>query len=424
MTARTAPGPVPPAPGPVLLEGGVLIDGRGGEPLVDGAVLIEEGTVRWAGPAGAHPRLSPGTRRVDVGGGTILPGFIDCHVHMTVPGGALNHAELRAMPPSLRTFLSAPRMRQTLEAGVTTARDLGGADTGHKRAVEEGLVTGPRLLVAVAMLSPTGGHGDFRMGTDNGENDPGMSRLADGPDACRAAVRGVLRQGADCVKVAATGGVWSPTDQPDDDGFLEDEIRAITQIAAGHRGKKVAAHAQGRGGILNAVRGGVASVEHGYEIDDEAIDLMLERGTFLVPTLTTANTDPDPAKAASWAYAKKKHWQNVARTHIPHAIRRGVRVALGTDCGIAEHGTNLRELAHLVEAGMTPMGALLAGTSEAAELLGMADTLGTLEPGKRADVVVARTNPLEDIASLSEPENIALVLKDGVAYKDLGLGQG
>ncbi|MGW1148720.1 amidohydrolase family protein, partial [Streptomyces sp. NPDC002454] len=329
---------------PLLLHNGLLIDGRGGDPVQGGAVLVEDGLVRWAGPSSAQPPLPAGTREVDVRGNAILPGFIDCHVHMAAPGSELSLGELAVLPGSLRTLLSAPRMERTLLAGVTTARDLGGADAGHRKAVEDGLVLGPRLIVAIAMLSPTGGHGDFRAGTDDRDSDEPMTRLADGVDNCRQAVREVLRKGADCIKIAASGGVWSPTDQPDDDGFLEDEIATITEIAAGHRGKKVAAHAQGRSGIINAVRGGVASIEHGYEIDDEAIDLMLERGTFLVPTLTTAHTDPDPAKAASWAYAKKRHWQQVARRHIPHAIARGVRVAMGTDCGIADHGTNLREL--------------------------------------------------------------------------------
>lgn len=403
----------------VLLYNGLLIDGTGREPVRDGAVLIEDGRVRWAGRAGEGPATTAETRRVDVRGDAILPGFIDCHVHMAAPGTAMSHAEIASLPHSMLTFLAGPRMKQTLEAGVTTARDLGGADAGHRQAVESGLLVGPRLQVAISMLSPTGGHGDFRAGNDSRPSNNTMGRLADGPAECRKAVRSVLREGADCIKIAATGGVWSPTDQPDDDGFLEDEIRTITEIAAGHRGKKVAAHAQGRGGILNAVRGGVASVEHGYEIDDEAIGLMLERGTFLVPTLTTANTDPDPGKAAPWAYAKKKHWQDVARRHIPRAIEQGVRIAMGTDCGIAEHGTNLRELGHLVECGMTPMGALRAGTAEAAELLGLAAEIGTLEPGKRADVVIARGNPLDDIRALGDPENILLVMKDGVAYKDV-----
>lgn len=413
MTGRNAP---------VLLHNGLLIDGTGGEPVTDGAVLIDEGLIRWAGPSRELrlPALPTPVRRIDVHGNTILPGFIDCHVHMAAPGGAFSHAEIAAMPASLRTFLAAPRMKLTLEAGVTTVRDLGGADAGHREAVASGLLAGPRLLVAIAMLSPTGGHGDFRAAVDNGETDPVMGRIADGPTECRRAVRELLRKGADCVKVAATGGVWSPADHPDDAGFLEDEIRTITETAAGHRGTKVAAHAQGRGGILNAVRAGVASVEHGYEIDDEAIDLMLVRGTFLVPTLTTVNTDPDPEKAATWAYEKKKHWQAVARRHIPHAVARGVRVAMGTDCGIAEHGTNLRELAYLVDCGMTPMGAIRAGTAEAAELLGLAREIGTLEADKRADIVVARGNPLTGIAALVEPANILLVMKDGVTYKDLG----
>ncbi|MFE2092530.1 amidohydrolase family protein [Streptomyces sp. NPDC059460] len=405
---------------PVLFHNGLLIDGTGGDPLASGAVLVEDGVVRWAGPDAEIPaELPQGTRRINVRGDAILPGFIDCHVHMVAPGGAFNHAALAAMPKTLQTFLSAPRMKATLEAGVTTVRDLAGADAGHKKAVEQGLVVGPRLQIAVAMLSPTGGHGDMRMVEDNRDCDPAMSRLADGVPEARRAVRDVLRKGADVIKIAATGGVWSPTDQPDDDGFLEDEIRTIVDIAAGHRGKKVTAHAQGKDGILNALHGGCASIEHGYEITDEGIDLMLQNDVFLVPTLTTLNTDPDPTKATSVQYAKKRHWQEVGRAHIRHAIERGVRVAMGTDCGIAEHGTNLRELAYLVEYGMTPMGAIKAGTSEAAELIGLADELGTLEPGKRADVVIARGNPLEDITSLSKPENVLLVMKDGTTYKDL-----
>lgn len=407
-----------PALNPVLFHNGLLIDGRGGEPVPGGAVLVEAGLVRWAGPASDIPAELPyGTRRVDVRSDAILPGFIDCHVHMTAPGGAFNHAALAGMPRTLHTFLSAPRMKATLEAGVTTVRDLAGADAGHRKAVEQGLVVGPRMQVAVAMLSPTGGHGDMRTPEDENACSP-MSRLADGDSECRRAVRDVLRKGADVIKIAATGGVWSPTDQPDDEGFLEDEIRVIVDIAAGHRGKKVTAHAQGKGGILNALRGGCASIEHGYEITDEAVDLMLANGAFLVPTLTTLNTDPDPSKATGVQYAKKRRWQEIGRAHLPHAIARGVRVAMGTDCGIAEHGTNLRELAYLVEYGMTPMAALKAGTSEAAELLGLSDEIGTLETGKRADLVIARGNPLQDIGSLSKPENILLVMKDGIAYKD------
>jgi imidazolonepropionase-like amidohydrolase len=402
---------------PLLLENGLLIDGCGGDPVRGGAVLIEAGLITWAGPGSEIPALPAGTERVDVRGDAILPGFIDCHVHVAGPGTAMSHQQLAMLPRTLGTFLAAPRLRATLEAGVTTARDLGGADAGHKMAVDSGLLVGPRLQIAIAMLSPTGGHGDFRMPYSDAAPDPGMSRLADGVPECRRAVRDVLRAGADVIKVAATGGVWSPSDQPDDDGFMLDEIRTIVDIASGHRGKKVAAHAQGRDGIRNAVLGGVASVEHGYAVDDEIIDLMLERGTFLVPTLTTANTDPDPAKAAPWAVQKKLHWQKTARTCIPRAIERGVRVAMGTDCGIAEHGTNLRELAYLVECGMSPMDAIVAGTANAAELLGLGHEIGTLETGKRADVVIARGNPLADITLLGDPTNIVRVVKDGVTYK-------
>ncbi|MFJ5890062.1 amidohydrolase family protein [Streptomyces californicus] len=412
------------APRALIVRNGPLIDGTGTTPVADGAVHIVDGRITWAGPAAAAPPTPHGARVIDAHGGAILPGFIDCHVHLAAPGGEMSRVQLAAMPASLRTYLTTPRLRDTLLSGVTTARDLAGLDAGFKQAVARDLVVGPRLLVAVAMMSPTGGHGDFRMPTDNGPTEPSVSRLADGTAACAREARNLLRQGADLIKIAASGGVGSPTDQPDDEGFTEEEIRTVVEVARGHRGKRVAAHAQGRGGILNALRAGVDSIEHGYEIDDEIIDLMLAQGTFLVPTLSTATTSFDPAVTPAWTVAKKQQWQARALAGIPRAIERGVKIAMGTDCGIAAHGNNLRELGHLVDCGMSPMDAILAGTSVAAELLGLTAEIGTLEPGKRADIVIASCDPLADIRKLGDAANISVVIKDGSLYKNTSENSG
>lgn len=402
----------------LVIRNGRLVDGTGAAPVENGAVHIVDGRITWVGPDREAPAIPATTSMIDAHGGSILPGFIDCHVHLAAPGGEMSRVELAAMPPSLRTYLTTPRLLSTLMSGVTTARDLAGLDAGFKHAINRGLVAGPRLAIAVAMMSPTGGHGDFRMPTDCGPAEPSVSRLADGVAECQREARNLLRQGADLIKIAATGGVGSPTDQPDDEGFTVEEIRAIVEVARAHRGKRVAAHAQGRGGILNALRAGVDSIEHGYEIDDEIIDLMIERGAYLVPTLSTANSRFDPATTPPWAIAKKELWRSRALASIPRAVERGVKIAMGTDCGISAHGNNLRELGHLVDCGMTPMGAILAGTSVAAELLQMSDEIGSLEAGKRADVVIASCDPIDDIHSLGDAANIQVVVKDGTVFKN------
>jgi imidazolonepropionase-like amidohydrolase len=405
----------------LLLDNGNLIDGTGADPVRPGAVLIgADGTVSWAGPAGTAPPLPAGASRIDVGGATLLPGFTDTHVHVLSPGGGgINPLVGAQQPASFRVLGAVRNLRATLDAGVTTIRDLGGADLGVKQAVEDGLVDGPRMLIAIALISCTGGHGDSTFASGLSLNNLNrIGAVADGPDECRQVTRRLIRSGADWIKVASTGGVWSPTDQPDDDGLGEDEIRVIAEVARSHGGRRVASHAQGRDGILNAVRAGVASIEHGYQIDREGIDGMLERGTFLVPTLTTATREPDPAKTLPVNYEKKMRWIRIAREHIPAALQAGVKVAMGTDCGVADHGANLTELARLVEFGLSPMQAILAGTRNAAELLGMTGEIGSLEPGKRADVVVADADPLADIAALADPDRIILVVKDGRVVKD------
>ncbi|WP_039939780.1 metal-dependent hydrolase family protein [Streptomyces himastatinicus] len=402
-----------------------LIDGTGSSPVDDAVVTADaEGTITYAGPAATAPPVSSASgdaapvREIDAGGRTVLPGFFDCHVHLAYAHRA--HPGRRGeLDPVLVTFDTATRLRQTLEAGITTARDLGGLSAGFRTAVQSGRIVGPRLHTAVAIIGHTGGHSDFRLpdGTDltGGE----MAHLADTVDESRLAVRKVLRAGADVIKICATGGMASPYDQPEDEGLMEEEIRAVVDEARRHGGKPVAAHAQGTEGILNAIRGGVTSIEHGYGLDERALDLAGERGVFVVPTLSAAFTPIDKATMPDYQYEKKTRWSGITKKNISRAIERGARIALGTDAAIAPHGVNLKELGHLVELGMDPMSAIVAGTRTSAELLGLADRLGTLTVGRTADLILCDGDPLADIGVLGDPSNIVCVVQDGVIRKDL-----
>jgi imidazolonepropionase-like amidohydrolase len=413
--------PKPEGERTVVVRGGTVIDGTGADPRPDQVVVVRDGRIDWTGPAADAPRVGGPHTEVDASGGTVLPGFIDAHVHLTMPAGGMNPADLLDQPPHFGYYAAIPVLRDTLDAGVTSVRDLAGLDMAVQKAVDDGIVPGPRATIAYRALGPTGGHGDFRTccGFDSGTAlGPGgaISMLTDGVDEALRNTREAMRKGAGVVKVMASGGVWSPRDTPWHDGLNVEEMTAVVREAASHD-VPVAAHAQSARSIRNALTAGVTSVEHGYEIDAEGIQLMLDRGAFLVPTLSTATTPPDPARSADYAVAKKLRLQEHLSENISAAIAAGVRVALGTDAGICPHGRNLRELALLVEHGMTPMGAIVAGTRAAAELLGVAGETGTLEPGKRADIVVCEGDPLSDITLPGDPANIRAVLKDGRAHK-------
>lgn len=407
-----------------LIHNGTLIDGTGRDPLRDAAVLIRNNRIEAAGPAGSLQSTGDVDRVIDAGGGAILPGFIDTHVHLMMEGFDLQRD--MTMPFSTRFYQSVERMRRTLDAGITSVRDAGGADAGLKQAVESGVVPGPRVQISTAVLTITGGHADFWMRSGNEfqifPNHPGVpDGRCDGVDGVRRKVREVLRAGADVVKICATGGVMSPTDHPEFVQFSPEELEAIVSEAAYRRGTKVMAHAQGAEGIKNAVRAGVHSIEHGIYLDDEAIDLMLERGAFLAPTLLApiavleAGQDGGmPEHAIRKAQeAMEAHADSIGRAH-----EAGVKIAMGTDAGVMAHGTNLRELGLMVEVGMTPMEAIVATTKTAAECLGWQERVGTLEPGKVADVVIAAADPLQDVRSLEDADNIVFVMKGGDVVKD------
>lgn len=405
--------------GLTLVRNGTLIDGRGGTPVADGAVLIEGERIRAVGRADEISLPDGQIDEIDAGGGTILPGMIDTHVHLTLEG--VNIARDMMAPFSLRFFEAVTYLRRTLAAGITTVRDAGGADAGLKAAVEQGIVPGPRVQISLAVLTITGGHADgwMRSGRDFDLflPYPGMPEgRCDGVEGVRLKVREVLRAGAEVVKICATGGVLSPTDHPDFTQFSPEELDVIVREAGYRAGTKVMAHAQGLEGIKQAVRAGVHSIEHGVHLDDEAIELMLERGTFLVPTLLAPVAVVEIGEAGGmpdYGLKKARDLLDLHRESIRRAHRAGVRIAMGTDAGVMPHGTNLRELALMVEIGMTPMEAIVATTRTAAECLGWEDRVGTLEAGKLADLLITRSDPIADIASLADPANIALVLKDG-----------
>jgi len=400
----------------VRIVNATLVDGTGAAPVEDAVVCVEGERITYAGPAAGAPPAAGQVDVIDGTGRTVLPGLIDCHVHF----GIATARELMTRfleDPTVATFQAAARMRSTLDAGITTARDLGGLPAGFRVARDAGLFTGPRLHTAVRVLSHTGGHGDLRA---PGGFDPTreMCELTDTVDQVRIGVRKLLRDGADVIKLCATGGMGSPYDQPDDEGLTVEEIRAVVDEVNRHGGRPIAAHAQGTAGILVAIRGGVTSVEHGYGLNDEAIDLAGENGVYVVPTLSTVFDGIDKSTMQPYHYEKKVRWSGITRENISHAIERGVKIAMGTDAAIVPHGHNLRELEHLVDLGMSPHDAVVAGTRTAAELLGLADQLGTVEPGKLADLVVCDGDPLTDISLLSKPENVVAVIQSGVVCKD------
>jgi imidazolonepropionase-like amidohydrolase len=392
-----------------LLRGGRVFDGTDAPPA-EADVLVEDGRILEVGPG------LDGDEAVDVGGRYLLPGLFDCHTHVTISN--INLLGMLQTPFSYRFFETVRNLAATLRVGITTVRDAAGADAGVRQAVADGLVPGPRLQISVTLLSQTGGHGDgwFRSGqvVSFWPTYPGMpDGLVDGPEAMRRKVRELVRAGADVIKVATSGGVLSPTDDPRHAHFRDDELAALVAEAAA-AGRWVMAHAQASDGIKAAVRAGVRSVEHGIYLDDEAIGLMLDRGAWLVPTLVAPRGVLAAAEAGmAIPDAARRKAVEVAEAHAAsfrRAVAAGVKVAMGTDSGITPHGRNLAELELMAKGGMTPAQVLVATTSSAAELTGLSGELGTLEPGKRADVVVVDGDPFE-LATLGD--RIAAVVKDG-----------
>jgi imidazolonepropionase-like amidohydrolase len=396
-----------------VFRGGAVFDGTGASPA-EADVVVEGDRIVDVG------RGLDGDDAVELTGRTLVPGLFDCHVHFTVSGD-LDPLARMMRPFSLRYYEAIDNMSATLRAGVTSVREASGSDLGVKTAVERGLVRGPRMQISIAMLSQTGGHGDHH--TPSGgcfawehsyPGNPGA--LVDGPDAVRRRVRELIREGADVIKVATSGGVLSPRDEPKHGHFRDDEL-AVLVAEATAAGLYVMAHAQATEGIKAAVRNGVRSIEHGIFLDDEAISMMLERGTWLVPTLSAPRAVVAAAEGGTRlpeSVVRKAHEViDVHRESFARAVRAGVKIAMGTDSGVGAHGRNLEELSLMVSNSlMSPLDAWVATTTSAAALLGVDQQLGRIAPGYLADLTVLEGDLL-DLEGLTT--RIWGVWKGGVA---------
>jgi imidazolonepropionase-like amidohydrolase len=393
-----------------LFSGGLVFDGTGSAPE-RADVLVEDGTIVDVGTGLDADDV------VDCHGATLLPGLFDCHVHVTVSDiGLLPRVQ---QPFSYQFYGAARNLARTLALGITSVRDASGADLGVQQAVADGLIAGPRMQISIGMISPTGGHGDGWSVSGHcvplSVPHPGRpATIADGPDEMRKVARELLRAGAGVLKVCTTGGVLSPRDDPRHSQFTPEELEVLVTEAR-MQGVHVMAHAQGSEGIKNAVRAGIRSIEHGIYLDDEAIELMLANGTWLVPTLVApVNVIRAAAAGASLPATVVRKAEEVVGVHtesVRRAVAAGVKIAMGTDSGVGPHGTNLEELPLMEACGMTPAEVLAATTSSAAELLGWGDELGRLTPGYRADVVVVGGDAL-DLPALAG--NVREVWQDGI----------
>lgn len=394
-----------------LFRGARVFDGTGAA-LHEADVVVEDGRFVDVGPG------LDGDEALDVGGKHLLPGLFDCHIHLASAYEDFDETAVMHRPFSYGFFRIPENLRITLRLGITTVRDAAGADLGVKRAIEDGVLVGPRTQISVQMLSITGGHSDASL--PSGATStwsvtyPGMpGGVCDGIAGVQAKVREVIAAGADVIKIASSGGFLSPLDDPKLPHFSQEEVDAIVRTAA-DLDRPVMSHAHGAEGIKRAVRAGVRSIEHGTYLDEEVIAMMLERGTWLVPTLTAGDTTDEIANNPNVPEPVRQKMRGLGRPELDAfrtAAEAGVKVAMGTDCPVAPHGTNLRELQLMSENGYTPEQALVAATSSAAQLLGLGDRLGTIEPGKLADLVVVDGDPF-DFEKL--PQRIEAVYKEGI----------
>ncbi len=401
-----------------------LIDGTGRDAVADAVAVWEGGSLLEVGP---RSRVSvPADAEVIEGDDlTLLPGLMDMHVHLAMKAG-MNFSDMMFTPRSLTLLWAVPNCRSTLDAGFTTVRDAGGTPVGVRLAGERGFFPVPRLRLSVQILSQTGGHADSylpcgsELRIDSGLDIP--TGVVDGVDEMRHKVREVLRAGADNIKLCTSGGVLSAGDLPDTPQFTVEEIATAVYEASVH-GKHVLAHAMSAQGIKNALVAGVRSIEHGCLLDEEGIALLREKDAYLVPTLKA------PLDVVAIAAARPQSFpaEMVAKAHriaglhaesFRAAVEAGVNVAVGTDVGVGDHGTNGGEFGLMVANGMSAMQAICAATSVPSRLLGLDAVVGTLEAGKVADLIAVQGDPLADISMLADVDRIRLVVRGGEIVRD------
>ena len=399
-----------------------ILDPATGKTTREAVVVIEDGKVTRAG-ARNGTQVPRDAERIDADGLTLLPGLIDCHVHLTNLGEGLDFARELTTPPTLELMRAVRAARRTLDAGFTTVRDAAGAPAGVKMAIDAGYFPGPRMFVTVSALSQTGGHTDshFLCGADLDVPLPDRPyQVVDGVENMRLRVREVIRAGADWIKLCTSGGVLSPGDQPHHAMLTLEEIRAAVEEAASH-GRKVMAHAQANVGIKNALKAGVSTIEHAIWLDGDAIEMMLDGGNAVVPTLVAPHwviRHAEAGKMPAYAIGKAKAVIDDHKASIKLAIESGVKIAFGTDTGVGPHGTNGEEFLLMRDLGMEPLDCIRAATNVAADTIGMPG-VGRLDSGSWADLIGVQGDPLANLELVAKPENIRLVVKGGEVVKRL-----
>jgi imidazolonepropionase-like amidohydrolase len=399
----------------ILLKAGHFVDVLEGKVLDSTMILVEGETIKAVGP---NLQAPANAQVLDLGNVWVLPGLIDCHTHITSQIQNYYEDTFRKSPIDEAVYAHVYAKR-TLEAGFTTCRVVGAnefVDVALKRIIDAGKVPGPHLYVAGQLLSATGGHGDLN-GFSPYLHFSNSSGVVDGVDEIRKKIRWNIKYGADLIKFTATAGVLSEEESVGAPQFSAEEMKAMVDEAA-MWGRKVAAHAHGAEGIKRAVRAGVASIEHGSILDDEAIQLMKEHGTYLVPTVYVGFSVEEHAqewKLPDKLVAKAKTINAEKVQWLRKAVQAGVKIAYGTDAGVFPHGENGKDFKYLVQAGMSPMRAIQSATVEAAALIGQPEKIGSLVPGRFADVVAVNVDPLKDISVL---EKIPFVMKSGVVYRN------
>jgi imidazolonepropionase-like amidohydrolase len=417
-----------PAPKIVYIRAGRLFDGTSDTVRQNAVIMVQDDRIqsvvtegRFAVPAGANV--------IDLSRATVLPGLIDCHTHLGSRADRYDEIYRFKDTPFSRAFAAVVNARKTLEAGFTSVRDVGSLPflaVDLRNSINEGLVPGPRIVASGPAISITGGHGDLngyspqtRVSTFPDERN---FQIADGVDQVRHVVRAQVKYGVDVIKILATGGVLSKGDSPGAPQFSFEELKTAADEAH-MAGRKIAAHAHGTQGIKNAILAGIDSIEHASLIDDEGIRLAQEHGTYLV--MDIYNDDYILTKAVEFGLQqenvdKEKMVGRLQRENFQKAVQAGAKMAFGTDAGVYPHGDNAKQFFYMVKFGMTPAQAIHAATTSAADLIGRAKDVGTIEAGKYADIIAVSADPLEDVRAL---ENVGFVMKGGVVYKDTITGK-
>jgi imidazolonepropionase-like amidohydrolase len=420
--------PAKPAPKVTYIRAGRLFDGTGDKTRENMIIVVQDDRIQNVGSAGSVA-IPAGATVIDLSKATVLPGLIDCHVHLGARADRYNEIYRFKDTPFSSAFAAVVNARKTLEAGFTSVRDVGSLPflaVDLRNSINEGLVPGPRIVASGPPISITGGHGDLnnyspqaRVSMFPEERD---FQIADGVDQVRHVVRAQVKYGVDVIKVLATGGVLSKGDSPGAPQFSFEELK-VAADEAHMAGRKIAAHAHGTQGIKNAILAGFDSIEHASLIDDEGIRLAKEHGTYLV--MDIYNDDYILGKAIEFGLPqenvdKEKMVGRTQRENLQKALQAGAKMAFGTDAGVYPHGDNAKQFFYMVKYGMTPAQAIRAATTSAADLIGRTKDVGSIETGKYADIIAVSADPLQDVRAL---ENVGFVMKGGVVYKDLITGK-